>query len=66
MVSEAKKQLMAWMDILLVEDIFVAFHLTNLNLDSSIKNWIKLLTSWNIKSESGICFHTEVPVLRLP
>ena len=28
--------------------------LTNLNLDSSIKNWITLLTSWDIKSESGL------------
>ena len=30
--------------------------LTNLNLDSSIKNWIRLLTSWNIKCKIGSVF----------
>ena len=33
-----------------------AFLLTNLNLHSSIENWIRLLTSWNIESESGSVF----------
>ena len=33
-----------------------AFLLTNLNLDSSIETWIRLLTSWDIKSESGSVF----------
>ena len=32
---------------------------TNLNLDSSIDNWIRLLTSWSIKSESGSVFTRE-------
>ena len=36
-----------------------AFLLTNLNLDSSIKNWIRLLTSWNIKSEGRSVFTRE-------
>ena len=34
-----------------------AFLLTNLNLDSSIANWIRLLTRWNIKSKSGSVSH---------
>ena len=37
-------------------DIKGAFLLTNLNLDSSIENWIRLLTRWNIKSERGSVF----------
>ena len=41
----------------IVFELFMgAFFLTNLNLDSSIENWIRLLTSWNIKSESGSIF----------
>ena len=39
-----------------IVQILGAFLLTNLNLDSSIKNWIRLLTSWNIKSESRSVF----------